>query len=95
MSMLILLVFLLGAILGMRFKVLILIPVIAFALIAILVGGVTRGDSVSAILFAIALVSIGLQLGYLTGIATRYTIALARAGRLRKSPVQARPARTS
>jgi hypothetical protein len=86
MSMLILLAFLLGAILGMRFKVLILIPVIAFALIAILVGGVTRGDTLSSILIAIVLVSIGLQIGYL---------ALARAGRLRKSSVQARPARTS
>ena len=95
MSMLILLVFLLGAILGMRFKVLVLIPVIAFALIAILVGGVTRGDSASAILIAIVLVSIGLQIGYLSGIATRYTIALARAGRVRESSVQARPAKTS
>jgi hypothetical protein len=93
--MLILLVFLLGAVLGMRFKVLILIPAIAFALIAILVGGVARADSVSAILIAIVLTSIGLQIGYLSGIATRYSIALARAERLRKASVQARPARTS
>jgi len=93
MSMLILLVFLLGAVLGMRFKVLILIPAIAFALIAILVGGVARGDSVSAILVAVVLASICLQIGYLSGIATRYSIALARAGRLRQASLQAESAR--
>ncbi len=57
MSMLILLAFLLGAILGMRFKVIILIPVIAFVLIAILVGGVTRGDTLSSILIAPSILS--------------------------------------
>jgi hypothetical protein len=93
MSMLILLVFLLGAVLGMRFKVLILIPAIASVMIAILAGGVARGDSVSAILIAVVLASICLQIGYLSGIATRYGIALARAGRLRKASLQAESAR--
>ena len=90
MSMFILLAFLLGAVLGMRFKVFILIPAIGFALIALLAGGIARGDNVSAILIAAVLSSSSLQIGYLGGILTRYSIAIARAGRLRKASLQAR-----
>ncbi len=65
MSMLIPLVLLIGAVLGMRFKVLILILAIGFALIAILAGGIVRGDSVSATLMAAGLAWICLQVGYI------------------------------
>jgi hypothetical protein len=89
----ILLAFFLGAILGMRFKVLTLVPVIGFALIAILGGGFARGASASAILITVVLVWIFLQAGYLSGIVTRYSIAMARAGRLRKTSFPAESAR--
>jgi hypothetical protein len=90
MSTLIPLILLIGAVLGMRFKVLILIHTIGFALIAILAGGIVRGDSASAILIAAVLAWICLQIGYLCGIMTRYSIAMARARRTRKVSLQAR-----
>ncbi len=78
MSLLILLVFLIGAALGMKFKVLILIPAIGFALIAVVAGGIAYGDSVSAILIAAVLASSSLQIGYLCGTVMRYSIVPAR-----------------
>jgi hypothetical protein len=93
MAIIVLLVFLLGAVLGMRFKVLILIPVIAFALISIVAGGIGSGDSFWAALTAAVLASVCLQIGYLGGTVTRHTMALARAQRLRKTSRQVEPAR--
>ena len=93
MSMLILLAFLLGAVLGMRFKVFILIPAIGFALIAILAGGIARGNSVSGTLIVAVLASSCLQIGYLLGIIARYSVALTRAGRPRKASIEAESAR--
>ncbi len=87
MPMLILFVFLTGALLGMRFKVLILIPTVGIAVIAILCLGVLRGDAASAILFPAALAWAALEFGYLCGSATRYSIVRAR--RPRKVVLQA------
>lgn len=78
MSMLIVFVFLTGALLGMRFKVLILIPAAGIALISILSVGFFRGDGASAILLCAALAWAGLEAGYLCGSATRYGIVRAR-----------------
>jgi len=93
MSVVILLAFLIGAALGMRFKVFILFPAIGLALIAILAAGIARSDSISAILIAAVLASSCLQVGYLCGTVTGYSIALARIGRTRKAPLQAQSAR--
>jgi len=93
MSVPIFLAFLIGAVLGMRFKVLILIPAIGLALIVILAAGVARDDNVSAILIAAVLASSFLQIGYLCGAVTRYSIALARTERTRKASLQAQSAR--
>jgi hypothetical protein len=93
MSVPIFLAFLIGAVLGMKFKVLILIPAIGFALIVILAAGIARSDSISAILIAAALASSCLQIGYLCGAATRYSIGLARVGRTRKGSLHAQSAR--
>lgn len=87
MPMLILFVFLTGALLGMRFKVLILIPAVGIAVIAVLWVGVLRGDGAIAILLATALAWAGLEFGYICGSAARYGIALAR--RPRKVLLQA------
>jgi hypothetical protein len=84
MLMLILLAFLLGALLGMRFKVFILIPAIGFGLLAILAAGIARGNSASGTLIAAVLASSCLQIGYISGIIIRYSVAPARAGRRRK-----------
>ena len=77
----------------MRFKVLILIPAIGFAFVAILAGGIARSDSAFAILIAFVLVSSCLQIGYLCSILTRYGMAMARPGSRHKPPLHAESAR--
>ncbi len=59
---------LVGIALGLRFKVLVLVPAIALATILVLIIGLTRGDSFGSIVLAIVIIGIALQLGYLIGI---------------------------
>ena len=92
MSTLALLSFLVGALLGMRFKVLILIPV-GLAINAVVVIAIARGDALSTMLLADALVLCCLQLGYLGGIFTRYTLVLVRAASIRRASLQTGSAR--
>ena len=58
---------LIGAGLGVRFKVLILLPAIVFAWLAILSGGLAYSSGLSSILAALAIATAGLQIGYLAG----------------------------
>ena len=60
---------LVGIALGLRFKVLVLVPAIALAAIFALIVGLARGDGFGSIVLAMAIVGIALQLGYLVGIA--------------------------
>jgi hypothetical protein len=85
MSTLVLLSTLLGALLGMRFKVFVLIPAIAFALIVILAYGTAFRIGLSGIFLAIAVASSCLQIGYIFSIIARYGIIMARAGRPRNA----------
>ncbi len=73
--------FLIGAVLGMRFKFLILAPAIGFALTAVFIGSITRGDSAAMILVTAIVASSCLQIGYLSGVVTHHTAVVARAGR--------------
>jgi hypothetical protein len=57
-----------GITLGLRFKVLVLVPAIALAVILMLIVGLADGDSFWSILLAILILSIFIQLGYLVGI---------------------------
>ena len=92
MSILALLSFLVGALLGMRFKVLILIPV-CLAINAVVAIAIARGAALSTMLLADALVLCCLQLGYLGGIFMRYTLVLARAASIRRASPQTGSAR--
>ena len=87
MVLLILSMLCIGAALGVRFKVLILIPAIGLAFMAIVAGGVARGDSALAILIAAVLASSGLQIGYLCCI-----IGIARTEGTHKAALQAKSA---
>jgi hypothetical protein len=63
-----------GAILGMRLKVLVLLP--ALFLIFILAGkGAVPHDNPSAILLGILISGAGSQLGYLAGVVLRFVLA--------------------
>jgi hypothetical protein len=84
MAIFILFVFLTGVLLGMRFKILFLIPIIGLAVIATLWVGILHADSASAILLSAVLAWGALQLGYFCGAVTRYRIALSRVRHPRK-----------
>ena len=88
MSMLILAAFLFGTLLGIRFKVLVLIPVIGLALLATVTAGLIHRDSASAILVAAALNACGLQFGYLFGVVARHSVIMARGHHREKATLQ-------
>ncbi len=93
MYTLILLVFLSGAVLGMRFKVLILAPAFGVTIIAVFAAGMARSEDLPAILLAELLALICVQIGYLGGVLTRYTMTPTQAGSRRKAPLQTESSR--
>jgi hypothetical protein len=67
-----------GIVLGLRYKILILVPAVLFAMIFTIMVGVARADSFwSIVLTTVALVT-AVQLGYLAGIAIHAAIAAIR-----------------
>lgn len=89
MSMLVLLTVVIGALLGLKFKVFILAPAVGFAIVAVVAIGMVRGEDLLAILLAALMALIGLQIGYLGGILTRYAFTSARAETRRKASLRA------
>ena len=74
-----------GAVLGMRYKVLALVPAIGLALMMVLISAIARGDGIWAILGAAAAAGTALQIGYLAGTLIRFAMAGARGARLRRA----------
>jgi hypothetical protein len=73
---------LLGAVLGLRFKVFVLFPAILIGAVILAAIELLRGDSVSAIALAIMAWALSLQFGYLAGLFTRFVVAASRSPRL-------------
>ena len=71
---------LVGAVLGLRFKVLVLVPVICGALSIVVVDGIARGDGLLRIAVAMIVIATSVQLGFVLGIVTRSVMGAARAG---------------
>jgi hypothetical protein len=92
MTNLLILSVLVGAVLGMRLRVLILIPAMGFAFVAIVVISGARGNAPILIGVAVVLTVISLQLGYLAGSAARFVLAASRISRRYKT---LRPAHTA
>jgi hypothetical protein len=63
-----------GGVLGLRFKVLVLVPAIGLALVVTVFVGIARGDGDWAILGTAAAVATVLQIGYLAGTLARFAI---------------------
>ena len=79
---------LVGMVLGQRFKVLALAPAIAVSLVvAIGIGIAHSGELARAVLLAAVAVA-SLQIGYLAGVAIRYSLAAGRASGLRTASLQ-------
>jgi hypothetical protein len=68
-----------GALLGLRFRALIVAPVIFVAVAIIAVGGMARGDEAKALALAVIVVAASLQVGYVAGCTLRAVVAAARA----------------
>ena len=70
-----------GALLGFRFKVFVLVPAIGLSLVVSCGIGSAHGNSLESIFLAAFSVVGALQVGYLAGIAIRFRVAKARAGK--------------
>ena len=76
---------LLGAVLGQRFKVLVLIPAMMVVLPLVAAAGLLRGPPYGGIAIALIVSAVSLQLGYLAGIALRHLLVLLRASQINAS----------
>jgi hypothetical protein len=73
--------FLVGMVLGQRFKVLILLPAITLAVLAVIGGGLARAEPTWSIVLIAIGAAVALQVGYLVGTGIRSLIVGARASR--------------
>lgn len=79
MMLMIILSTVIGGVLGIRFKILALVPAFLIAIALSAATTFARNGNVWSALIAIALTVTGLQVGFLVGIATQHVIAAARA----------------
>jgi len=63
-----------GIALGLRYKVLILVPAVALAMVFAIIVGIARADHFWSIILAMVIVGTAVQLGYLVGIAIRAAV---------------------
>jgi hypothetical protein len=77
--------FLIGVVLGLRFKVLILIPIIGLALGMVAVHGIAVEDGVWWLVGKMVVVATFLQLGYVGGSILQFGVCATRAGNGRAS----------
>jgi hypothetical protein len=75
---------LVGAVLGMRFKVLILLPAIVASFLVIGAVGIGSSTGLGFVALAAIVAATCLQLGYLIGVALRHAVGLARASLIQR-----------
>jgi hypothetical protein len=92
MALLVGMSFLLGALLGIKFRVLILIPALGAILLTVVAIGIAHVDAVWAILITLAAAVSSLQIGYLGGAIMQYAVALPTTDRRRTQPLSTEPA---
>jgi hypothetical protein len=63
-----------GIALGLRYKVLILVPAVSLAMISAIIIGVGRTDHFWSIVLVMVILGTAVQLGYLAGIAIRAAV---------------------
>ena len=87
--------FLLGAVLGQRFKIVVLIPAFAIVLAFVVGTGVALAQTAGSIVLMAAAAVTCLQIGYLVGIGVHHVLAAAlsrRSSPLTPTTTSARPA---
>jgi hypothetical protein len=60
-----------GTALGLRYKVFVLVPAVALAMMVAAMAGIAHGDHFGSIILAMAILGATVQFGYLIGIAMR------------------------
>jgi hypothetical protein len=58
-----------GAVLGLRYNVLVLVPAVGFAMLFAMITGILRADGLWSIVLTTVLLGVAVQLGYLAGVA--------------------------
>lgn len=72
--------FLVGAALGLRFRVLILVPAVGFSAAVVAAGGFVNGESLWRLALLLVVGVTAIQLGYISGAFARLLFGLARSG---------------
>jgi hypothetical protein len=88
MSILIPMIFLSGAVLGLKFKLFALVPAMALTALVVPMIGMALAQSLSSVLLGGLLALVALQIGYVGGILARYTMTEAQTRAHRKTPFQ-------
>jgi hypothetical protein len=70
--------FLVGAVLGLRFKVLILVPAIGFATVVVTANGIVIGESLWRLASVVVVAAMAIQLGYVSGTVAQLFFGAAR-----------------
>ena len=78
-----------GMVLGQRFKVLAVVPAIAVSSLVAIGFGIAHSEGLGGMVLLAALAVASLQIGYLVGVAIRYSLAATRTSGLRTAPVHA------
>ena len=60
-----------GAVLGLRYKVVVLVPAVMFSMIFAVIVGVARADGLGPIVLMAVALPVAVQIGYLAGVAIR------------------------
>ena len=77
---------LIGAVLGIRFRVQVLFPAAIFSLVTVAAVAAFKGSAVSSAILAVIVSLISLQIGYLGGLFTRFCMAASRVASIRSLP---------
>jgi hypothetical protein len=78
-----------GMVLGQRFKVLALVPAFAVSLVLAVGFGIAHFEQLGGTVLLAALAVASLQIGYLVGVAIRYSLAATRTSGLRTASIHA------
>jgi hypothetical protein len=78
-----------GMVLGQRFKVLAVVPAIAVSSLVAIGYGIAHSEGLGRTVLLAALAVASIQIGYLAGVAVRYSLAAARTSGLRTASIHA------
>jgi hypothetical protein len=70
-----------GAVLGLRYNALVLVPAVVFAVLVAVITGIARADGFWSIVLTTVLLGVTVQLGYLAGAAISAVVESIRAAR--------------